>query len=43
MTNNGIINYNNGDYYEGNIINNKREGEGIIKYNNGKGSFINDK
>ena len=38
--------YNNRDKYDGDFINDKREGNGIMTYNNGdiyKGDFINDK
>lgn len=31
-----IINYKNGDKYEGSIINNKKEGKGKIQYKNGE-------
>ena len=40
----GIIEYNNGDIYDGNWLNDKIEGEGKIEYNNGDiyiGNFKN--
>jgi hypothetical protein len=41
------INYENGDYYKGDIINGKANGKGILYYKEGKikyeGNFINDK
>ena len=43
---NGILYYNNGDYYEGEFQNGKKEGFGIIIYKNGtqyEGIFKNNK
>jgi hypothetical protein len=40
-----IFNYPNGDKFEGNVINGKKEGKGIFYYNNGdkyEGEFKND-
>ena len=42
----GVINYKNGEKYEGHIKNGLRDGQGIYYYNNGdkyEGSWINDK
>ena len=46
MDGKGIYYYNNGDRYEGDFRNHKKEGKGIYYYNDGdryEGDFRNDK